>query len=268
MSAATAGAAGAGAVTVVNSYRRRARFCRAETAAVRRPRLLRGLLGTARHVAEIPSGTGHFLTNYAEAGAAVTFVDACPDMLAAAAEHATAAGLPAERVRTVLSTVQRLAPLAAKLVVVPNGALNQLVLQSPAQRLLTRMCSMLPPNVEVLAQVACLHPGGGVDNSTFYDPRGQHGRWFADRRFDPAQVAGAALRYRRQYRDGEQLRIEFDYRDSAGERLHTAMVELALLSARELGDVFTAAGFVNVRFLPGQGGLSELLATTPAGSRR
>ncbi len=250
------------AVSVAQSYRARARFCHAETVDVPRPWMLRGLLDTAGHVAEIPCGAGHFLTEYAHARAAVTLVDACVDMLAAATARAHEIGL--EQVQSHQATVQELPPLVdVDLVVLPNGALNQLAHQTPTERLLAGLCSVMRPAATMLVQVACTHPGGGTDTSTFYEPHRQHGVWFADRWFQPTQAAGAVLRRRRQNRNNQQLRIEFDYLDSAGERLHTTEVGLVLLPAAQLAEAFTAAGFVHVRFLPGRGGLSELLATAP-----
>ncbi len=257
------------AVTVVESYAQRARFARAEATAVRRPRLLRGLLRTGPHVAEIPCGTGHFLTEYARTGAAVTLVDACPEMLAAAVEHAVNAGLLAERTVPTVAYLHELEFLAeVDLVVAPNAALNQLARQSSLTDTLTALRQALRPGVEVLAQVACTHPGGGVDSATFYDAARQHRVWFPDRWFDPAQTGGAVLRRRRQHRDDDRLRIEFDYVDPAGHSLHATTVELVLFSAQQMRDAFTAAGFVHVRFLPGQGGLSEALATTDPGAKR
>ncbi len=55
------------------------------------------------------------------------------------------------------------------------------------------------------------------------------------------------LRRRRQHRDGNQLHIEFDYRDPAGTSLHTTTVELTSFSASKLTEAFTAAGFAPVR---------------------
>ncbi|WP_016698517.1 class I SAM-dependent methyltransferase [Actinoalloteichus spitiensis] len=257
------------AVTVVESYARRARFARAEATAVRRPRLLRGLLRTGPHVVEVPCGTGHFLTEYARAGATVTLVDACPEMLAAAVEHAVNAGVPAERTVPAVAYLHELEFLSeVELVVAPNAALNQLARQSSLTDMLTALRQALRPGVEVLAQVACAQPGGGVDSATFYDVARQHRVWFPDRWFDPAHAGGAVLRRRRQHRDDDRLRIEFDYVDPAGHSLYVTTVELALFSAQQLRDTFTAAGFVHVRFLPGQGGLSEVLATTDPGVQR
>jgi SAM-dependent methyltransferase len=248
---------------IVASYDGRARFVRAESAAVRRPRLLRGLLDTATHVAEIPCGAGHFLAAYARAGAAVTLIDASTTMLTAAVEHAADAGLRVERTYPTVAYWQDLAHLDdVDLVVVPNAALNQLASQTPVTALLTQLHAVLRPGTEVLAQMACTHPGGGVDTATFYNPARQNGVWFADRWFEPAQAGGAVLRRRRQHRVSNRLQIEFDYRDPADTSLHTTTVELALFSATRLTDAFTIAGFDHIRFLPGQAGLSEVLATT------
>lgn len=256
-------------VTVVDLYQQRARFARAEAAAVRRPRLLRGLLRTASHVAEIPCGAGHFLADYVRSGATATLVDACPAMLAAAVKHAVDAGLPAGRTFPTHAYVHELQLLAeVDLVVAPNAAVNQLACQSSLTDMLALLRRAVSPGVDVLAQVACTHPGGGVDTSTFYDTSRQHRVWFPDRWFDPIQAGGAVLRHRRQHRDGDRLRIEFDYVDPAGHSVHTTAVELVLFSAPSLRDAFTAAGFVHVRFLPGQGGLSEVLATAAPGARR
>jgi SAM-dependent methyltransferase len=189
------------AMAVVTSYTARTRFARAETATVLRPRLLRGLLATATHVAELPCGAGHFLTDYGDARLAVTLADANAAMLAQARAHARDAGLPPDRTHTI--------------------------------------------------QVACTHSGGAVDTAGFYDPARQHGVWLADRWLDPAQAGGAVLRRRRQIRDGDRLRIQFDYRNAADARLHATTVELALFSADVLAAAFTAAGFGHVRFLAG-----------------
>ncbi|MDQ3154755.1 MAG: methyltransferase domain-containing protein [Actinomycetota bacterium] len=255
--------------TVVASYEQRARFARAEAAAVRRPRLLRGLLRTASHVAEIPCGTGHFLTDYARSETTVTLVDACPQMLTAALEHAVDASLPAGRTFPTHAYLQDLQLLTeVDLVVAPNAAVNQLACQSSLTDMLAALRRAVSPGVDVLAQVACTHPGGGVDASTFYDTARPHRVWFPDHWFDPAQAGGAVLRRRHQHRDGDWLRVQFDYVDPAGRSMHTTAVELTLFSAPTLRDAFTAAGFAHVRFLPGHGGLSEVLATADPGAWR
>lgn len=215
------------ATTVVGGYGGRARFARAEADIVSRPRLLRGLLRTAGHVAELPCGAGHFLAEYAAAGAETTM---------------------------------------------PNAALNQLACQTPPAELLAVIRRALWCGVELLAQVVCVHPGDRADTAGFYDPVREHGVWFADRYLDPVRAGGAVLRRRCQHRhhtDGVgRLRIEFDYLASDGASLHTSEVELSLFSAEELAAVLTAAGFRHIRFLPGHGGLSEILAQTDDGDRR
>lgn len=271
---------GVSANAVVAAYSARTPFARTETAAVRRPRLLSSLLnvspvdaaaGTVDRVvsvAEIPCGAGHFLTDYANAGSAVTLVDASAEMLAIAREHAHEAGLLPHRTHTVCAYVQDLDLLApVDLVVVPNAALNQLAAQSSLSVLLPRLRAIVRSGGELLVQVACLHPGGDVDTATFYDPARKHGAWLDDRWFGPARTGGALLRRRRQHRVGDRLRIEFDYHDVDGTSLHHTAVELALFTADTVTAALTAAGFTHVRFLPGQGGLSEFLATAD-GPRR
>lgn len=251
------------AAAVVDSYQQRAAFARAETEQAARPRLLRSLLTAVEHVAEIPCGTGYFLADYARAGLTVTLVDACPAMLTTATQRAVDCGLLTEKTHPRLSYVQQLSNLGGvDLIVVPNAALNQLACQTELAALLTGLRAALKPGAEVLAQVACTHPGGGVDTAGFYDPARQHGVWFADRWFRPELAGGAVLRRRRQHRHEDRLRIQFDYRSPNGASLHTTTVEVALFTAADLSGAFTAAGFRHVRFLPGRGGLSEVLATS------
>lgn len=252
-----------GSAAVVASYALRARFARAEVAAVARPRLLRSVLRAGSHVAEIPCGGGHFLAEYVRAGAAVTLVDACPEMLTVAVEHAAEVGAPADRTTPVAAYIQDLAFLGeVDLVVAPNAALNQLGRHLPPAELLAALRQALRPGAHVLAQVQCAHPDGGVDTATFYDAGWQDRVWFPDRWFDPAAAGGAVLRRRRQRRCGDLLCVEFGYLDTAGRTLHTTSVELALFTPAQVRGCFAAAGFSVVRFLPGHGGLSEVLATT------
>lgn len=265
---------GVSADAVVAAYSARTPFARSETAAVRRPRLLSRLLNAAPvdaaagtvdrvvSVAEIPCGAGHFLTDYASRDCAVTLVDASAEILAIAREHAHEAGLPPHRTHAVRTYVQDL-DLAepVDLMVVPNAALNQLAAQSPLSVLLARLRANMRSGGELLVQLACHHPGGVVDTATFYDPDRGHGAWFDDRWFDPERTDGANLRRRRQHRGGDRLRIEFDYHDVDGTSLHRTTVELTLFTADTMTAALTAAGFTHVRFLPGQGGLSEFLAT-------
>jgi SAM-dependent methyltransferase len=249
---------------VIGGYRQRARFAAAETRAVPPPRLLRGLLRTATHVAELPCGAGHFLSAYAERTTDVTLVDACEDMLALAVDQALAHGLPARRVTAHCALVQELSlPAGVDLVVMPNAALNQLASQFALSDLVAAVRDAVQDRVTVLAQVSCIQPNNSVDPSTFYDDRRPHGRWFPD-----AVLDGEVQRRRQQHRDGDELRIEFDYRDQTGRRLQSAEIELTLFTAEELIGVFTKAGFTDVRFLRSTGGLSEITAVAGTGAAR
>ncbi len=259
------------ATEVVDSYQARAPFARAETAVATRPRLLHGLLTNTRHVAELPCGAGHFVADYSDTGAEGTLIDSNTAMLAAALDHATTVGLAAECTHGHVRHVQELGTLpAVDLVVIPNAALNQLACQTPLAELLTGIRSALPPGVDLLAQVLCTHPGGGLDSGGFYDLGRPHGVWFADRYLDPADSSGEVLRRRRQHRDtlsSQRLRVQFDYQDPRGISLHTTSVDLRVFSATELTEALVVAGFEHVRFLPGHGGLSEILAVTEGGAR-
>ncbi|KAA2252658.1 hypothetical protein F0L68_34615 [Solihabitans fulvus] len=254
---------------VVAGYLDRVPFARAEAAAVAKPRLLRGLLGRARHVAELPCAAGHFLDGYVDANVKVTLVDGNAAMLSAAVEHATTAGLPAERTHARVALVQELDALpAVDLVVIPNAALNQLACQNTLADLLAGIHAALRHGADLLAQVLCSHSGAEPDASGFYDAARPHDVWFADRYLDPAEAAGSVLRRRCQRREApNRLRIEFDYVDHRGASLHTTAVHLKMFSAAELTDALTESGFDHVRFLPGHGGLSEILATAARSAR-
>ncbi|MGQ0718598.1 MAG: methyltransferase domain-containing protein [Pseudonocardiales bacterium] len=262
------------ATAVVDGYELRARFARADADAVSRPRSLRGLLRTTRHVAEVPCGAGHFLADYAATGVTTTLIDGNGAMLAAAIAHAADSGLPAVGTHAYVQYVQELGELAGvDLVVIPNAALNQLACQTPLVELLAAIRHALRPGVELLAQVACTHPGGGIDTAGCYDPVRQQGVWFADRYLDPSRAGGAGLRRRCQHRHHEgngavRVRVEFDYVDPTGASLHTTSVELRLFSAEELAAALTSAGFSRLRFLPGYGGLSDITARAAGGDAR
>lgn len=263
----------AAAITVVGGYGERARFARAEADTVSRPRLLRGLLRTAGHVAELPCGAGHFLADYTAVGAETTLIDGNGAMLTAAIEYAAEVGLPADRTHAHCRYIQELGDLPdMDLAVMPNAALNQLACQTPPAELLAAIRRALCCGAELLAQVVCVHPGHRVDTTGFYDPARQHDVWFADRYLDPTRASGAVLRRRRQHRhqaDGVgRVRVEFEYLDSDGASLRTSGVELRLFSVEELVAILTAAGFHHIRFLPGHGGLSEILAQTNDGDHR
>jgi hypothetical protein len=217
---------------VVTSYAARARFARAETATVPRTRLLRGLVATATHVAELPCGAGYFLTDFGDSGLVVTLADANAAMLAQARDHARDAGLRPDRTHTIHPYLQGLVLPEPVDLVVASAALNRRGAGLAAGQRASRCRG---------AGVGGLHPSRR---------RSGHGRvlrpgppareWFADRWFDPAQAGGAVLLRRRQIRDGDRLRIDFDYRGPADARLHATTVELTLFSADVLATAFTA----------------------------
>ena len=235
---------------VIDSYRHRSRYARAEVARLRVPRLLPGLLEDTNHVAELPCGAGHFLADYLRVTARLTMVDGSPAMLAAAAAHACEIGLASSRLTTRSARIPRELDLPddVDLVVVPNAALNQLASQARLDELWVSLRAAVRRGCAVLAQVACIQPDGRTDRCGVYDPDRVHERWFADRVLVhvPAEVAGgdtsdraenagvAVVRHRCQHRTGSALRIELDYRSVSGSLLHATSVDLRLLTVPEL----------------------------------
>ncbi|MFE9328767.1 class I SAM-dependent methyltransferase [Nocardia sp. NPDC052278] len=249
------------AAEAVAAYDARAAYCRAETTSVAPPRLLHPLLTGCTHVAEVPCGTGHFIAEYAAVGLTVTLADANPVMLGYASEQAEAVGLPPHRTTLECAYLNklRLSP-TVDAVIVPNAALNQLLCHAGTQELIEQLrAATTRRDVRVLAQVMCGYRDH-TDVAGFYDQTRPHGMWFTDKRFEPAHADGVAVRRRRQQRHGDQLHIEFDYRDSRDRQLHTAVVDLLVVDPVALIAAFAAAGFSEIRFLPGDHGLSELLA--------
>jgi SAM-dependent methyltransferase len=248
---------------VVAGYGERARFARAET-PTSPPLLLSQLLHGAGHVVEVPCGAGHFLTDYAGAGTRVTLIDANAAMLELAARRAAEANLPTDRLHQRVSLVQQLAPVpGADVLVVPNGALNQLAAQDPLEEILARLRGTLPGGGHMLLQVVCRHPDGGTDAGGFFTPGWPDGQWRADRRLDPEQAAGASYRERRQHHIAPGcVRIDLAYLDAAGTRLHTSTVTLRLIHVAELTDALQAAGLRMATVGRGGDRLTEVLATT------
>jgi SAM-dependent methyltransferase len=242
--------------SVLAGYDRRASYSHGET-RVTAPRLLPEMLTGARHIAEVPCGAGHFLTEYAAGGLTVTLVDGSRRMLAAARTAALDAGIPAHRLRTRACRVQHLPHLPVltdvDAWVAPNAALNQLTAQMSLPGTLSALRAAMAPGARLLAQVLCRHEDGTADASSFYDPHEADGAWRTDRQLDPASAGGAASRRRRTRHDGRAVGIDFSYHDTEGTRLHTTTVELYLLEPAELTAGLRAAGFQNVRFQPGGG---------------
>ncbi|WP_329431071.1 class I SAM-dependent methyltransferase (plasmid) [Streptosporangium sp. NBC_01495] len=164
----------------VCGYEQRAVSYAAEIAQLAAPRLLNGLLCPGMTVAEVPSGTGHFLSRYGAARVEVVLVDASPAMLAAARP-----AVPGQTLRTVCCRIEDLDPAQTgpvDLVVVANAALNQLAAgPGPAAAVLAAAARLLAPGGLLLAQVL-LADGDRVDGCGFYDPALPDGQPILDRR--------------------------------------------------------------------------------------
>lgn len=239
---------------VVRAYAERAVFARAESRP-QVPRLLdRALAGTG-HVAELPCGAGHFLTRYADAGVRVWLGDASQHMLNAATDHARHAGVRELVVgRHFLHDLPRLAKV--DLVVVPNGALNQLAAQMPLEEVFAHLRRVVPPAARLLLQYL-IRPG--TAKCSFYDPALADDRWVADHRFYGPH-GQEIIRHRRQYHqhNRSQVRVEFSY---TGHAARTAQVHLALPTEQEMRAALEAAKWTLTAAVT-TGGWREALAKT------
>lgn len=242
-------------------YAGRAPWYAAEISQIPEPALLAGLLRPGLAVAEMPSGTGHFLPAYSSAGASITLVDACPQMLTAAQAQASQGGTA---VGTVCGMVEdlpgRTGPFG--LIVMPNGALNQLAAAAPPGRLLTAVARLLLPEGLFLAQV--LTPDAACG---FYDPELADGDWHQDRQF-PGDDGVPVSRRRRQHHEGDIVRIEFELATSIGCSVHRQQVALKLVAAGETHAVLAGAGLRVLQCGPGSGGLTEILCARHPGRRQ
>ncbi len=252
---------------VAAGYTERAAFVLAEPPPPT-PLLLPPLLAACRHVAEVPSGAGHYLAAYARAGTHVTLVDGNEAMLRAAAQRAASAGLPPRHLRLRHELVEKLRRLEGiDGLVVPNAAVNQLACQSGLADILATLRSLLPAGAPILLQALCLRPGAPADTCGFYDPVLPDGRWHADRLLDPA--TGARWRRRRQQHsaDGRTVAIDFAYRNALGQLLHSSTVQLRLFAVATLATALRTAGFRIRRTLPGAGQRStEIFAIATGGT--
>lgn|GEM_PF-2526697 len=250
-----------GPAAVVNTYTDRARFARAETAGIGEPRRLPRLLEGITHVAEIPCGSGHFLTSYTAADARVTLVDANAAMLDTAITHARDVGVDTERITPLRGYLHEVRlPEDIDLVVIPNAALNQLAHQYTLDSTLTVLrAAIAGPGVTVLAQVLCRHDDGTIDRARFYDPDQLEDTWIPDR---DLPTGAEWVRRRRQRHFGDRLHVDLEYLDQHGTALHTTGIDLALFTPESLRTGLAAAGFTDVHLLPGRGGLSEVQART------
>jgi SAM-dependent methyltransferase len=241
-------------------YSERARYYAAEISLVPQPALLAGLLRPGLEVAEMPSGTGHFLLAYSAARADVTLVDACPQMLAVA--QAQAARREAS-VTTVCGMIEDLPGQAGPfdLVVMPNGALNQLAAAGPPATLLTAVARLLAPGGRILAQV--LVPGAACG---FYDPGLADGTWHRDRQFT-SEDGRLVTRRRRQHHHGGGVAIDFEMsRD--GQTVHRQQVALRLLAGKDMQAALAEAGLRAVDASSGFSSLAEILCAPQCRGQR
>lgn len=245
--------------TPAPGYAARARHYANEISQCAPPATLAGLLQPGLRVAEMPSGTGHFLPAYTAAAATIILVDSCDDMLRAARAHAIRLGTAPE---FVCSPIQNLTQQAGPfdLIVMPNAALNQLTADTGPTELLTATSRPLRPGGRLLAQVLDLTTGGACG---FYDPGLADGSWQVDREFTDGD--GQPVTRRRHQRADTPPLIDIGFELRAGaELLCRHHITLRLLSIAEMEAALTAAGYRDVTASPGPGGFIELLATRAA----
>ncbi|MBB4934430.1 SAM-dependent methyltransferase [Lipingzhangella halophila] len=247
------------AEVVVDSYRDRAAWARAECRPTT-PYLLAQALDGIAHVVEFPCGTGHFLPAYARAGVRVQLIDASWPMLSVATQHARDAGV--SELAVGCHFLHQLPALPqAELVVVPHGALNQLAAQTPLTDVLAHLREAVRPGTQLLLQHLASDEGPG---GSFYTPALADGEPIRDHRFR-APHGQEVLRHRRQHHSPNRARvhIEFTY-TTGGQEDRTAHVHLALPTAVDVEDAVIHAGWTTTHTHAGSG-LREFLAI--AGSR-
>jgi SAM-dependent methyltransferase len=232
-------------------YAQRAGYYATEIGGVPEPALLAELLRPGMTVAEMPSGTGHFLPAYSAAGADITLVDACPQMLAAAQTLAIQSGIA---VTAVCAAIENLPGRAGPfdLIVMPNGALNQLAAGTPLAALLAIVARLLALGGHFLAQI--LAPGAACG---FYDPGLADGDWYKDRQFTGEDGRTVTRRRRQHQRDGV-VRIDFELA-SGGITLYRQQVALRPVRIADVRAALADAGLRTLQAGPGSGGLAEIL---------
>ncbi|MFF0467538.1 class I SAM-dependent methyltransferase [Micromonospora zamorensis] len=221
------------------------------------PQLLGDLLHPGMVVAEVPSGVGHYVHAYAEAGCRTVLVDASAEMLTAAADNT--AGLP--DLRFVHARLETLTPhkLLVDLAVMPNGGVNQLAHDLPLSDVFRSLAGLLVPGGRVLVQALLGEP---VEKCGFYEPlRGS--TWFTDRRI-PDAAGGTLVRRRRQRRHGDLVDVDFTlHRGNALVYEHT--VSLRLLDRACVTEAAAVAGLAVAAYRAGLGQLTEVvLAGAPS----
>jgi SAM-dependent methyltransferase len=238
-------------------YARRASWYAAEVSGVPVPALLAGVLRPRMAVAEMPSGTGHFLPAYSYARASITLADACPQMLTVAQTQASKGDIA---ITTVCDMVEdlpgRTGPFG--LIVMPNGALNQLAAAAPPGKLFAAVARLLAPDGLFLTQV--LSPDAACG---FYDPRLADGDWQEDRQF-PGKDGVPLSRRRCQHHEGDVVRIEFEL-ESGGCVVHRQQIALKMMTAGEVHAVLAGTGLRVLQCGPGPGGFTEILCARQPG---
>ncbi|MEU7742071.1 class I SAM-dependent methyltransferase [Nonomuraea sp. NPDC049158] len=257
---ATSTAVTADVASAGSGYGERAATYAAEIASLAPPRLLDGLLHTGTTVAEMPSGTGHFLRAYAAAGARTVLIDSNRAMLAAA--RPAVRGQHLHTVCSLIQNVQQAQTGPVGLAVIPNGALNQLAADLGCGGVLAGMSRVLAPGGLLLAQLVDEVGGCG-----FYDPRLPDGKWTIDRCMRDLH-GEELLRMRRQRHHGDLVSIDLTLTAATGSVLYDHQVHIRLLGADGLRELLSAAGLEVVHELAGDDDhLTELLMR-PAGDVR
>lgn len=245
------------------AYERRAVTYAAEIASVVPPRLLQGLLHTGMTVAEMPSGTGHYLRAYAAANVRAILVDSSPAMLSTA--QPVVRGQALSKVCAPIQELQpnRIGPIG--LVVIPNGALNQLAAGPDLQGVLAGIRRVLAPGGLLLAQL--VDDAGGCG---FYDSHMPDGLWRVDRRLR-GRNGEELLRMRCQHHHGAQrdmVRIDLTMIAPAHGVLYDHRVQFRLLNADTLCKQMAAAALEVVHTLPGNFEFLTEVLIRPAGQAR
>lgn len=242
-------------------YRERAALYATEIRGVDPPLLLGDLLAGLRAkregVAEVPSGTGHFLRDYAAAGVSPTLIDAEPAMLEAALANVDASS------HDPPSTVElRLGASGAGVrfagVVSPNAAVNMLAADLGIDGVLAALAKLLKPGGRLLLQLLLVHDDGTVDAGTAYDPGAAHGQWL--REWTRPAIGGRLTRSRRQRRDGRRLTIDFA-REFEGIARPVDTVQLDLLTIPDLNRSLDSSGLRTERIILGGSRPSEILVS-------
>lgn len=235
------------------SYADRAAHYGVEIGHASPPTLLDRYLRPGMSVAEAPSGSGHYLRDYARYGADIHLLDAEPAMLAAAHRQAHARSIPCRS--TVFRIGAEQPDRAFELVVCPNAAVNYLIPQLGLHQTLVGLSALLVPGGALLLQVLLRHDDGTIDRGSCYDPHAPHQTWLAEwTRSDGS--GGTLTRRRRQARTGNNIAVEFD-RTHNGLDLGRSKVELTLTTHHSLATA--APGLPVVATYRGDGVLSELV---------